>query len=39
VDLDKLNSNISEESKFWREDIIREKIKNMKLDLDNLYAK
>jgi hypothetical protein len=39
VDLDELDSNIPGKSKFWRENIIREKIKNVKLDLDDLYAK
>jgi hypothetical protein len=39
VDSDKLNSNISEESKSWRENMIREKMKNVDLDLNDLYAK
>jgi hypothetical protein len=39
VDLDKLNNSIPKESKFWREDMIREEIKNVNLDLNNLYAK
>jgi hypothetical protein len=39
VDSDKLNNSIFGKSKFWREDIIREKMKNMELDLDDLYAK
>jgi hypothetical protein len=39
MDLDKLNNNISGKSKSWRENMIREEIKNVNLDLDNLYAK
>jgi hypothetical protein len=39
IDSDKLNNSIPEESKSWREDIIREKIKNVNPDPDNLYAK
>jgi hypothetical protein len=39
VDSDKLNNNIPEKSKSWRENIIREKIKNMDPDLNDLYAK
>jgi hypothetical protein len=39
VNLDKLNSSISGEFKSWRENIIRKKMKNMDLDLDDLYAK
>jgi hypothetical protein len=39
VDSDKLNSNIPEEFKSWRENIIREKIKNVDPDLNDLYAK
>jgi hypothetical protein len=36
---DKLNNSISKESKFWRENMIREEIKNVNLNLDDLYAK
>jgi hypothetical protein len=39
VDSDKSDNNIFREFKFWREDIIREKMKNIDLDSDNLYAK
>jgi hypothetical protein len=39
MDSDKLDNNIPEKSKFWRENIIREEMKNVKLDSDNLYAK
>jgi hypothetical protein len=39
VDLDKSDSNISRKSKSWREDMIREKMKNIDSDSDDLYAK
>jgi hypothetical protein len=39
VDLDKLNSSIPEKSKSWREDMIREEMKNMNPDSNDLYAK
>jgi hypothetical protein len=39
VDSDKSNSSISEESKFWRENMIREKIKNINPNPDDPYAK
>jgi hypothetical protein len=39
VNLNELNSSISGKSKFWRENIIREEMKNMDFDLDDLYAK
>jgi hypothetical protein len=39
INSDKSNNNIPKRSKSWREDIIREKIKNMDPDSDNLYAK
>jgi hypothetical protein len=39
MDLNKLDSNISGKSKFWRKNIIREKMKNVDLNSDNLYAK
>jgi len=39
VNLDKLNSNIFKKSKSWRENMIREKIKNVNPDLNDLYAK
>jgi hypothetical protein len=39
MDLNKLDSNTLRESKFWRENMIREKIKNVNPDLDDLYAK
>jgi hypothetical protein len=39
INLNELNSNIPEKSKFWRENMIREKMKNIKPDLDDLYAK
>jgi hypothetical protein len=39
VDSDESDSNIPKESKFWRKDMIREKIKNVDFDSNNLYAK
>jgi hypothetical protein len=39
VDLDKLNSSIFGKSKSWRENMIRKKIKNVNLDLDDPYTK
>jgi hypothetical protein len=39
MDSDKSNSSIPGKSKSWREDMIREKIKNVNPDLDDLYAK
>jgi hypothetical protein len=39
VDLDELNNNIPGKSKFWREDMIREEMKNVDSDSDDLYAK
>jgi hypothetical protein len=39
VDLDKLDSSILRKSKFWREDMIRKEMKNMNLNLDDLYTK
>jgi hypothetical protein len=39
VNLDKSDSNTPGRSKSWREDMIREKMKNVNPDLDNLYAK
>jgi hypothetical protein len=39
VDSDKLNNNIPEGSKSWREDMIRKEMKNMDPDSDDLYAK
>jgi hypothetical protein len=39
VNSDKLNSNIPERSKSWRENIIRKKMKNVELNLNDLYAK
>jgi hypothetical protein len=39
MDSDKSDSNIFRGSKFWREDMIREEIKNVNPDLDDLYAK
>jgi hypothetical protein len=39
MDLDKSDNNTPRESKFWREDMIREKTKNVNPDSDNLYAK
>jgi hypothetical protein len=39
VNSDKLNGNIPEGSKSWRENMIRKEIKNIDLDLDDLYAK
>jgi hypothetical protein len=39
INLDKLDSSIPKGSKFWREDMIREEMKNVDLDLNNLYAK
>jgi hypothetical protein len=39
VDLDELDGSIPGGSKFWREDMIREEMKNVDSDLDDLYAK
>jgi hypothetical protein len=39
VDSDELDNSILRESKSWRENMIRKKIKNVDPDLDNLYAK
>ena len=39
MNLNKSNGSTPGKSKSWREDIIREEIKNMILDLDDLYAK
>jgi hypothetical protein len=39
VDSDKSNSSIPEESKSWREDMIREEMKNVNPNPNDLYAK
>jgi hypothetical protein len=39
VDLNKLNNSIPGESKSWREDMIREEMKNINPDSNNLYTK
>jgi hypothetical protein len=39
VDSDKSDNNTFKKSKSWREDMIREKMKNMDPDLDDLYTK
>jgi predicted glycosyltransferase len=39
MDLNKSDSNIPEEFKSWRENMIREEMKNVNPDLDDLYAK
>jgi hypothetical protein len=39
VDSDKSDSSIPGESKSWRENMIREKMKNVDPDSDDLYAK
>jgi hypothetical protein len=39
MDLNKSDSNIPEEFKSWRENMIREEMKNMNPNPDNLYAK
>jgi hypothetical protein len=39
VDLDKSDNSIPGESKSWRENIIREEMKNVNPDSDDLYAK
>jgi hypothetical protein len=39
MNLDKLDNSIFRGSKSWREDMIREKMKNVNPDSDNLYAK
>jgi hypothetical protein len=39
VDSDKLNNNISGKSKSWRENMIREEMKNIDLNPNDLYAK
>jgi hypothetical protein len=39
VDSDKSNGSIPKKSKSWRENMIREEMKNMNPDPDDLYAK
>jgi hypothetical protein len=39
VNSDKSDSSIFKEFKFWQENIIRKEMKNVDLDLNDLYAK